>query len=418
MEIELITERNDMANETGQAKDYQLLQQPLVLPCGAVLKNRVVKSPMSDSLGDGEGNPTEAQIRLYERWAEGGVALSLIGEVQFDAGYPEKPGNLVLEPSSSRNSDNQLLASLARRASIAGAHIWPQLGHAGALSHLPISQPKGPSILDLEGLQCGSLSLADIQALPEAYANAAVLSKAAGFGGVQVHAGHGFLLSQFLSPLFNLRTDAYGGSVAGRCRLHIEVIEAVRKAVGPTYPVGIRINSTDKLQGGLTEQDAMEVVRMLDQTSVDLIDISGGTYFPGAKASSDSSAGGPYFLDFAQRAKGITKIPLMATGGFKTRQQAIEAVASGSVDMVGVARALVLNPHLANDWLGENSVDPVFPVFEHAPPGGITAWYTQRLTALAEDREVEFEESLEDALSRYELRDAKRCDLWRKKFIA
>lgn len=406
-----------MANETEQMKAHQLLQQPLQLPCGAVLKNRLAKSPMSDSLGDGEGNPTEAQIRLYERWAEGGVAVSLIGEVQFDAGYPEKPGNLVLEPSSSGNSDNQLLAALARRASIAGAHIWPQLGHAGALSHLPISQPKGPSVLSLEGLHCGSLSLAEVQALPEAYANAAVLAKAAGFGGVQVHAGHGFLLSQFLSPLFNCRTDGYGGSVAGRCRLHIEVIEAVRAAVGPTFPVAIRINSTDQLEGGLTEEDAMEVVGMLDQTSVDLIDISGGTYFPGAKANSDSSASGPYFLDFAQRAKGITKIPVMATGGFKTRQQAIEAVASGSVDMVGVARALVLNPCLADVWLSENSEDPVFPVFENTVPGGVTAWYTQRLQALAEDCENEFEMSLEDALSSYELRDEKRCDRWRKKFI-
>lgn len=406
-----------MAHETEQTKTHPLLQQPLQLPCGAVLKNRLVKSPMSDSLGDGEGNPTEAQIRLYERWAEGGVAVSLIGEVQFDAGYPEKPGNLVLEPPSSVNSDNQLLAALARRASISGAHIWPQLGHAGALSHLPISQPKGPSVLDLEGLQCGSLSLAEIQALPEAYAHAALLAKDAGFGGVQVHAGHGFLLSQFLSPLFNLRTDAYGGSVAGRCRLHIEVIEAVRKAVGPAFPVAFRINSTDQLQGGLTEQDAMEVVRMLDQTSVDLIDISGGTYFPGAKASSDSSAGGPYFLDFAQRAKSITKIPVMATGGFKTRQQAIDAVASGSVDMVGVARAMVLNPRLADVWLSEHSEDPVFPVFENTVPGGVTAWYTQRLQALAEDREGEFEMSLEDALKSYELRDAERCDRWRKKFV-
>lgn len=411
------TERIDMTTKTDRANAHQLLQQPLLLPCGVALKNRLVKSPMSDSLGDGEGNPTEAQTRLYERWAEGGVAVSLIGEVQFDARYPEKPGNLVLEPPGRGNNDNQLLSALARRASIAGAHIWPQIGHAGALSHLPISQPKGPSALDLEGLHCGSLSLAEIQALPEAYAKAALLAKDCGFGGVQVHAGHGFLLSQFLSPLFNFRTDAYGGAVAGRCQLHIEIIDAVRKAVGPEFPVAIRINSTDQLQGGLSEEDAMEVVRMLDQTSVDLIDISGGTYFPGAKASSDSSAGGPYFLDFAQRAKGITKIPVMATGGFKTRQQAIDALASGSVDMVGVARAMVLNERLARVWLSEHSEDPVFPVFGNTLPGGVTAWYTQRLHALAEDREDEFEMSLQDALSSYELRDEKRCVRWRKKFV-
>ena len=105
---------------------------------------------MSDSLGNGEGDPTEAQIRLYERWAEGGAALSIIGEVQGDHRYPEKPGNLVLE----NVPIIRLIQSLASRSVIEGAHIWPQLGHAGALSHLPISQPKGPSALDIEGLQC------------------------------------------------------------------------------------------------------------------------------------------------------------------------------------------------------------------------------------------------------------------------
>ena len=127
----------------------------------------------------------------------------------------------------------------------------------------------------------------------------------------------------------------------------------MRRAVGPSFPVGIRINSTDQLEGGLTETDALEVVRLLDQTSIDLIDISGGTYFPGAKASSDGSGKGPYFLEFTRRAKGVTKVPLMATGGFKRREQAVDAVASGGVDMVGLARAMVLDPRLAEVWLNE-----------------------------------------------------------------
>ena len=135
-----------------------VLQSELVLPCGAILKNRMVKSPMSDSLADGEGNPTEPQIRLYERWAQGGVGLSLIGEVQGDARYPEKPGNLVLGATSKQ----ALLQSLARRGMVEGSQLWPQLGHAGALSHLPISRPKGPSALDVEGLQCEALTLKEI----------------------------------------------------------------------------------------------------------------------------------------------------------------------------------------------------------------------------------------------------------------
>ena len=388
------------------------LQSSLELPCGAILKNRLAKSPMSDSLADGEGNPGEAQIRLYQRWAEGGAAISFIGEVQGDPRYPEKPGNLVL----GEHSNQELLRLLTSRALIDGAHLWPQIGHAGALSHSPISQPKGPSALDIEGLQCAGMSIDEIHELPDMYVRTALHAKTVGFSGVQIHAGHGFLLSQFLSPLFNHRTDSYGGSVEARFRIILEIISKVRAAVGPEFPIGIRINSTDQLEGGLTEVDALEVVRLLDQTSIDLIDISGGTYFPGAKASSDGTSWGPYFVDFARRAKQVTNVPLMVTGGFKTRQEAIDAVTSGAVDMVGLARAMALNPRLANSWLSESGGDPDFPRFNSTLPGGITAWYTMRLTALAEDRENEYDLDLPSAIQVYEDRDAQRCIKWRKKF--
>ncbi|NEQ47861.1 MAG: NADH:flavin oxidoreductase/NADH oxidase family protein [Leptolyngbya sp. SIOISBB] len=394
------------------SNSFHVLQKPLELPCGKVLKNRLAKSPMSDSLADGEGNPTEAQIRLYERWAEGGVAVSFIGEVQGDPRFPEKPGNLVLGP----HSNQQALRSLTQRSVIEGAHLWPQLGHAGALAHLPISQPKGPSPLDVEGLQCAGMSIDEINELPSMYARTALHAKMVGFSGVHIHAGHGFLLSQFLSPLFNHRRDRYGGSIAARCRIVLDVISAVRQAVGPSFPIGIRINSTDRLAGGLTEGDALEVVRLLDQTSIDLIDISGGTYFPGAKASSEGSSRGPNFLAFARLARGVTKVPLMLTGGFKRRDQAIDAIASGAVDIVGVARAMVLNPRLANTWLSKGGGDPDFPKFEFTPPGGITAWYTMRLTALGEDRENLCNMDLPSAIREYEARDAQRCLKWQKKF--
>ena len=161
----------------------------------------------------------------------------------------------------------------------------------------------------------------------------------------------------------------------------------------------------------------MEVVRLLDRTSADLIDISGGTYFPGAKASSEgSSDGGPYFLDFARRAKGVTDVPLMLTGGFKRREQAVDAIVSGVVDVVGLARAMVLDPRLAEAWLTEEGGDPEFPVFDSPPRGGATAWYTMRITALAEDRENTFTLDPRSALRAYEERDAQRCIKWREKF--
>lgn len=395
------------------SQSYDVLQQPLELPCGATLKNRLTKSAMSDSLGDGEGDPTEAQIRLYERWAQGGAALSVIGEVQCGPHYPEKPGNLVLGPKSNQ----QALQQLSSRGVIEGAHLWPQLGHAGALSHLPISKPKGPSALDIDGLQCAGMTMEEIQDLPDMYAKAAKHAKTTGFNGVLVHAGHGFLFSQFLSPLFNHRSDGYGGSIEARSRIIIEVIAAIRRTVGPDFPIGIKINSTDKLQGGLTENDALEVVRLLDKTSIDIIDISGGTYFPGAPASSEgSSDGGPYFIDFARRAKAVTRIPLMLTGGFETRDQAIAAVQTGTADMVSLARAMVLNPQLPQTWFTANGGDPEFPRFDSPPRGGVTAWYSMRLTALGEDSEQTFDLDPRSAIDIYEQRDAQRCVKWLEKF--
>ncbi len=386
-----------------------ILGQSLELPCGVILKNRLTKSAMSDSLGDGEGNPSESQIRLYERWAEGGVALSLIGEVQTSAHYPEKPGNLVL----GEKSNLKALQGLASRGMIQGAHLWPQLGHAGALSHIPISKPKGPSAINIDGLQCEGMSIDDIQQLPGMYAKAATLAKTCGFGGVQIHAGHGFLLSQFLSPLFNRRTDQYGGSIEARFNIVNKVINEIRQAVGPAFPIGIKINSTDKLEGGLTESDALEVVRLLDQTSIDLIDVSGGTYFPGAKSNSDSSSKtGPYFIDFARSAKGIADIPIMLTGGFEKQEQAIDAISSGAADMISLARSMVLNPNLANAWLAGEDSDPEFPRFDSPPRGGITAWYTMQISALADDAENQTMLDPEAALRLYEKRDRQRCVKW------
>ena len=389
------------------------LAQPLDLPCGARLKNRLIKSAMSDSLGDGMGNPTEAQMRLYERWAEGGAAMSLIGEVQTSPHYPEKPGNLVLVP----DADLPAMKELAKRGSLNGAHIWPQLGHAGALAHGPISAPKGPSPLDVEGLKCDGMSLQEIHALPQSYAQAAVLAQKSGFGGVLIHAGHGFLFSQFLSPLFNYRSDTYGCAVEGRFRIIREVIDAVRQAVGPSYPIGIKINSTDKLKGGLSTGDALEVVRLLDKTSVDLIDVSGGTYFPGAASSSDgTSASGPYFIEFAKQAKRATSIPIVLTGGFETRDQAVKALQDGAADAIGLARAMVLNPSLANTWFSDAGSDPEFPMFDAPPRGGVTAWYSMRLTALGEDAEDTFTMDPQAAMDAYEERDAQRCLFWRERF--
>lgn len=385
------------------------LFRPLELPCGTLLKNRIAKSAMSDSLGDGRGDPTDAQIRLYERWAEGGVALSIIGEVQGNPGFAEKPGNLLL----GAGSDLARFETLAKKGASNDTQLWLQLGHAGAMAHPPISDPKGPSAIDIPGLICTAMTREEIRELPIEFARTASMAKGLGFGGVQIHAAHGFLLSQFLSPLFNRREDEYGGSVNSRMRPLVEVVQDVRSAVGPNFPVAVKLNATDQLEGGLEENDAFKVISALDGTGVDLIDISGGTYFPGARSASDSAVAGPYFIDFAERARQWTRRPLMVTGGFKTMHQAADAISGGAADMVGLARALVLNASLPNGWRTGLTGDPAFPRFESPPKGGITAWYTMRLTQLGEDRETTESPDLETAIKDYENRDRDRVALWR-----
>jgi 2,4-dienoyl-CoA reductase-like NADH-dependent reductase (Old Yellow Enzyme family) len=393
-------------------QEHEVLFKTLHLPCGVVLKNRIAKSAMSDSLGDGTGHPTAEQIRLYQRWAKGGLAVSIIGEVQGSSGYAEKPGNLVLNSAS----DLEQFRELAKQGSEDDTLLWLQLGHAGALSYLPTSNPKGPSALNLPDLSCAALTQDEIHQIPLEFARTAKLAQQAGFGGVQIHAAHGFLLSQFLSPLFNMRSDEYGGTIDNRMKLLLESVEATRAAVGPHFPIAVKLNSSDQLVGGLDEEDALKVVAGLDHSSVDLIDISGGTYFPGAKSASDGVGRGPYFIEFAQRARAVTTKPLMLTGGFKTRAQAEDAVASGVIDVVGLARALALEPALPNLWMAGQMPEPAFPRFLSAPEGGITAWYTMRLTEIGTDNETPDVGELEQAIRAYELRDKARTEIWLRHF--
>ncbi|SNY92728.1 2,4-dienoyl-CoA reductase [Cohaesibacter sp. ES.047] len=396
---------------TTSANDNSPLFEPLRLPCGVMLKNRIIKSAMSDSLGDGCGLPTREQMRLYARWAEGGLAAAIIGEVQGNGHFAEKPGNLVL----SMDQDPAPFKALAEAGAAEGALLWLQLGHAGAMAHAPISTPKGPSALDLPGLQCDALSLEEIRALPEDFAATAVLARDFGFGGAEIHAAHGFLLSQFLSPLFNKRTDDYGGSLENRMRLILETVAAVRQTVGPDFPIAIKINATDQLEGGFSQEEALQLVTSLETTSIDLIDISGGTYFPGAKSASDAGGGGPYFLSFAEKAKKLTAKPLMVTGGFKKRHDAEDAIASGKADIIGLARALVIEPELPHKWQADPAFDPPFPRFDARPEGGITAWYTMRMTDWAEDQSASGR-ALPQAVADYEARDQERVKRWKARF--
>lgn len=386
------------------------LADTLTLRCGAVLRNRIAKPAMSDSLGTGDGEATPEHASLYARWAAGGLSLSIIGEVQGDPSGLENPGNLVLHPGS----DLAAMRRLTDGATRDGAHLWAQLGHAGALAHDGVGSRVGPSALDMDGLSCAELPAREIEALPARYAATARLAKEVGFTGVQVHAAHGFLLSQFLSPLFNRRADGWGGDIAGRMRLILQVVDAVRATVGPGYPVGVKINATDGLAGGLGEADSLAVIRALDDRGIDLLEVSEGTYFPGAPSSSEGTGGGVH--DFCRRVRGEVSVPVMAAGGFKTRAQAAAALSEGTVDMVGAARGHVLAPDLARRWMGVGD-DPEFPRFPGPlPAGGITAWYTMRIAALASGSEVTDAQTPQTALAAMGARDRDRAARWVARF--
>ena len=255
----------------------------------------------------------------------------------------------------------------------------------------------------------------EIDALPAEFARTASLAKEFGFGGVQIHAAHGFLLSQFLSPLFNKREDAYGGSLQNRMRLLLEVINEVRKAVGPEFPVGIKLNATDQLDGGFAEDEALEVIAAVDQMAIDFIDISSGTYFSGAVSSSKRAGSGPYFLELASRARNETMIPVMVTGGFKTRAQAESALVDGKADLIGLARALVVDPELPSFWLSGQRGEPQFPRFKSPPEGGVTTWSTMQITQNAKGDAMLSPDDLEGVMKTYESGDETRRHIWNSK---
>ncbi len=162
-------------------------------------------------------------------------------------------------------------------------------------------------------------------------------------------------------------------------RLILQIVEKVRHAVGPNYPVAIKLNATHPLEGGLSEADSLRTINALDQTDIDLIEASGGTYFPGGRAVSESSGGVPYFVKSAERARSVTDKPLMVTGGFKTIHQACEVIGPG-INLIGLARALVLDSELPNGWLLGRTTGPGFPKFSNPPEGAATAWYTRHIT--------------------------------------
>jgi 2,4-dienoyl-CoA reductase-like NADH-dependent reductase (Old Yellow Enzyme family) len=338
------------------------LRFPLALRSGAVLPNRLAKAAMSEVLGDLDGAPTEKLVTLYERWGKSGAGLLISGHVIVDATARAEAGNVVIE-------DDRHLPMLRRWAEAAQAHgtkMWLQLNHAGRQSPRRLSRrPLAPSAVAMKGFAGAfakprAMTEPEIEAIIERFARAATVAKAAGFHGVQIHAAHGYLISQFLSPRTNLRDDAWGGDPMRRARFLLEVVRAVRAAVGPAYPIGVKLNSADFQRGGFTIDQAMEVARALDTAGIDLLEVSGGNYESPAMAGSgelpaeqrqSSRDREAYFLTYAQQIRTVTAVPILLTGGMRTRAAMESALASGAVDVIGLARPMAYAPELPGQLL-------------------------------------------------------------------
>lgn len=339
-----------------------MIESPLALPCGSVLPNRLAKAAMTEGLADPQGRPTAELERLYRIWGQGGAGVLLSGNVHIDADHLERPGNVILD----RAPDAAMIDALRSwtgAAKAGGAQFWAQISHAGRQTMKPVNpHPKAPSAvkLGLPGGQFGepaALTEPEIQDLIVRFAQAAATCQEGGFDGVQVHAAHGYLISQFLSPRSNQRSDQWGGSLENRARFLLEVVRKTRAAVKPGFAVTVKLNSADFQRGGFAFEDSLQVARWLEAEGADLIEISGGTYEqprllgiegmepveqPGVAQS--TLAREAYFVDFAQAMKTSLKVPLMVTGGFRTRAAMEEALRQGAAEVIGLGRPLCVAP--------------------------------------------------------------------------
>ncbi|MBC7977213.1 MAG: NADH:flavin oxidoreductase/NADH oxidase family protein [Myxococcales bacterium] len=380
-----------------------MLASPLVLPSGATLPNRIAKSAMSETLADPETHaPNDELIRLYERWGRGGAGLLITGHVIVDPAGLGEPGNVMIVDDRHRAGFQRW----AEAGQAHGARLWMQINHCGRQAPKRLTRaPLAPSVVPLKGVggmfaKPRALEGREIEAIVARFATAAAVAKDAGFAGVQIHAAHGYLISQFLSPLTNLRDDAWGGDATRRMRFLLEVVRATREVVGAAFPIGVKLNSADFQRGGFTIDDAMAVVRGLEVAGIDLLEVSGGNYESPAMAGSgelqkqqraSSRYREAYFLDYAQRIRTATKLPILLTGGMRSRAVMEDALASGAVDVIGMARPLAYTPDLPAKLLdGTLDQAPVVKLRSRIrliDDATQVFWFQQQLQAMAAGRE-------------------------------
>jgi 2,4-dienoyl-CoA reductase-like NADH-dependent reductase (Old Yellow Enzyme family) len=421
------------------------LGTPLELPCGAVLPNRIAKAAMTEGLSSPALRATKRHETLYRRWSEGGAGLLITGNVQIDKRVLERPGNVAIDG----NGGEDELKAWASAGTSVGNHLWMQLSHAGRQSPKYVAaEPLAPSAVQLDMLgnfrKPRAVEENEILDFIERFARASEMARECGFTGVEIHSAHGYLLSSFLSPVTNRRTDDWGGSLENRARFLLETVRAVRARVGNDFPVAVKLNSDDFRKGGFSHEECLEVVKWLESEGVDLLEISGGNYeqpqMLGVSGRSESETGvrhstrirEAYFMDYADSIRRISRIPLMVTGGFRSRQFMEQALSGKHCDLIGIARPMCVDPELPRKLLaGEVEIalrtedrlklarsgyfSPASPNFLIRAINvlGAQGWYYQQLFRLADGKNADPGIGILSALACYqidEIRTASRME--------
>jgi 2,4-dienoyl-CoA reductase-like NADH-dependent reductase (Old Yellow Enzyme family) len=333
------------------------LFSPLALRSGTTLRNRIAKAAMEEGMAGSAQLPDERLISLYRHWADGGAGLLITGNVMVHAEALTGPGGVVLDD----RAPLEPFARWAHAGKAGGASLWMQISHPGrqVQARMP-GVAWAPSAVAIElGRQSKrfgrpmAMTEEQIHETTKRFATAAALAERAGFDGVEVHAAHGYLLSQFLSPLVNKRRDRWGGPLENRARFLLDVIRSIRTVVSSSFAVAVKLNSADFQRGGFDADDAARVIAMLEPLGVDLVELSGGSYespaMSGRPADARTVAREAYFLELAAALAETSPLPLMLTGGI-TRRETAEAVLESGVAMVGMGTAIAVTPDLPNRW--------------------------------------------------------------------
>jgi len=433
-----------LSNESIPLAASDFLARPLALPCGQVLPNRLAKSALTEGLARGDSAANERHVRLYRAWAAGGSGLLITGNVQICRDHLENAGNVAIDGPQSPKA-LRALEAWAKAGRGGGGQLWMQLSHSGRQTPRMInSRPLSPSAIAvaLPGNRFGEptpMSTNDIADVVKQFARASAIARATGFTGVQIHAAHGYLLSSFLSPLANQRTDRFGQSLENRARPLLAAVDAVRDAVGPGFAISVKLNSADFQRGGFQFDDSLIVARWLDEAGVDCLEVSGGSYeqprmmkFDGLRAAEEPKMAAStrereaYFLKFVPEIRKVVKrAALMVTGGFRTAAAMRDAIADDGVDLIGLGRPLCMTPdaparllagaphlehfddklRLGPGWLGPRSPIRLVKVVNGI---GALAWYYEQLERLADDLPVDERMSVLSAFLTNERREKQR----------